>query len=185
MSAPASLIQTVIGLYVIAVILRFLFELLRVDFRNPLAQMIVAVTNPPLRVMRRFIPGLYGIDLSAVALIWILELVKLAAPLMLAGYPFGWSGALVLSLAEGLNSVVWVFLLAVLASVVVSWVAPRSAHPAVRIVDDLSRPVMMPFRRLLPPIGGLDFSPIATLFALRLAQQFLLSPLAEFGARLL
>ena len=184
-NAMASVIETIIGLYLIAVVLRFVLQLLRVDFRNPLVQTIVAVTDPPLRVLRRFVPGLYGFDLAAVFLIWMVALFKLALRLWAADYEFNWSGALVLSLADGLNTVLWVFLFAVLIRVVLSWVAPRSYHPAVRVINELSEPVMAPFRRILPSFGGLDLSPILTLLALRFVQQLLLTPLTNFGAGLL
>lgn len=184
-NALGSLTATLAGLYLVVAILRFLFQLLRVDFRNPLVRTIVAITNPPLRLLRRVIPGLYGIDLAAVVLIWSIGLLKLALVLVIAGHPFRWSGALIVSLADSLDTLVWVFLIAVLARVVVSWVAPRSHHPAIRIVEGLSEPVMAPFRRLLPPLGGLDLSPILTLLALRLAQQIVVAPLLDFGVRLL
>lgn len=183
--ALVALIETIAGLYLIAAVLRFLLELLRVDFRNPLVQTIAAITNPPLRILRRFIPELYGLDLAAVVLIWIIELVKLTLRLVIADHSFGWSGALVLSLANGLNAVLWVLLIAVLIRVVASWVAPRSRHPVVHLVDGLSEPVLAPFRRILPPIAGLDLSPILTLLALRLVQQLLLAPLLDVGAGLL
>ncbi len=184
-NALATLGETIVGLYLVAMVLRFLLELLRVDYRNPLVQTIVTVTNPPLRVMRRFVPGLYGFDLAAPILIWLLELAKLVLRLWATDYSFNWSGALVLSFAEGLNSVVWIFLLAILIRVILSWVAPATNHPAARVIYGLSEPVMRPFRRLLPSFGGLDLSPILTLMTLRFVQQLLLTPLTNFGAGLL
>ncbi len=183
-NAMGFVIDTVVGLYLTALILRFLFQLLRMDFRNPLVQMMVVITNPPLRFMRKVIPGLYGVDLAMVVLILLVGLIKLTLPLLLAGYRFGWSGALVLSLADSLDTVVWIFLIAVLARVVVSWVAPRAHHPALSIIAHLSEPIMAPFRRILPPIAGLDFSPIATLMTLNLIQKLALTPLTDYGTRL-
>ena len=183
--ALVSLLETIIGLYLIAAVLRFLLELLRVDFHNPLVRTIATITTPPLRILRRFIPELYGLDLAAVVLIWLIELVKLTLRLFVADHDFNWSGALIVSLANGLNAIVWVLLLAVLIRVVISWVAPASRHPAVRLVSGLSEPVMAPFRRLLPSFAGLDLSPILTLMALRLVQQLLLAPLLNMGAGML
>ena len=183
--ALVSLLETIIGLYLIAAVLRFLLELLRVDFHNPLVRTIATITNPPLRIVRRFIPELYGLDLAAVVLIWFIELIKLTLRLFVADHDFNWSGALIVSLANGLNAIVWVLLLAVLIRVVISWVAPGSQHPAVRLISGLSEPVMAPFRRLLPSFAGLDLSPILTLMALRLVQQLLLAPLLNMGAGML
>lgn len=184
-NALTPVIDTIAGLYLTVVALRFLLELVGVDYRNPLVQTIAAITNPPLRMLRRFVPGLYGIDLAALVLIWIIALGKLVLRLWVADYSFHWSGALVLSLADGLSAMLWVLFIAVLVRVVLSWVAPHSQHPAVRIITGLSEPVMAPFRRILPSLGGLDLSPILTLLALRLVQQLLLTPLTDFGAGLL
>ncbi len=183
--ALISAVQTMLGLYLVAVILRFLLHLLRAELRNPVVQMLVLITNPPLRVLWKFIPAWRGVDLAAVALIVLLGMLKLAAPLLLIGAPLRWHGLLILSLANSLDTVLWVFLFAVLIRVVLSWVAPHSYHPAARVVVSLSEPVLAPFRRLLPPLGGLDLSPILTFLSLRLVQQLLLSPLADWGVSLL
>ena len=184
-TALLSFAETIVGLYLYAMILRFLLELLRVDFRNPVVQTMVFITNPPLQIMRRFIPRLYGINLAAVVLIWVISLLKLTLQLWAGDHSFNWSGALMLSFANSLDTIVWVFLLTVLVRVVLSWVAPASNHPAARVIYALSEPVMAPFRRILPSLGGLDLSPILLLFAFRLLQQLLLTPLTNFAAGLL
>lgn len=181
----SSLLQNIIGLYLFVVIVRFLCQLLRVDFRNQLVQLVVLLTNPPLRFLRRFIPGLYGIDLTAVVLIWLLGLLKLVVPLTLSGVQLKWSGAFILGAANSLDTIAWVLLTAVLIRAVLSWVAPHSHHPGARLVVELSEPLLAPFRRLLPSLGGLDLSPILVLMSIRFVQQLLLVPLATWGARLL
>ncbi len=184
-NAFLSIGETIVSLYLYAMILRFLLEWLRADFRNPLVQAMVAITTPPLQIMRRFVPGLYGLDLAAVVLIWVIALFKLALRLWANDYSFHWSGALVLSFVNSLNTIVWIFLIAILIRVVLSWVAPASSHPAARVIYALSEPVMAPFRRILPSFGGLDLSPILILFALRLVQKLLLTPLVNFAVGLL
>ncbi|MGR3912975.1 MAG: YggT family protein [Gammaproteobacteria bacterium] len=184
-NALSSLTAAVLSACLLALILRILFQALRVDAHNPLVRAVLAATTPPLRFLRRFVPGIYGIDLAPAALFALLALAKIALPLLLAGYAFRWSGALVFGLADALDTLVWVMLLAVLARVALSWVAPGASHPAARLVAQVSEPVMAPFRRILPALGGLDFSPILTMMALRMVQNWALSPLAEWGARLL
>lgn len=186
-TAAGALLDSVVGLYMIVVILRLLFQLLRVEFHNPLVRLTLAATDPPLRLLRRLIPAARwrGIDPATAVFVWLLALVKVAAPHLLAGADLRWGGALIVSLADALDQVVWVFLIAVLARVVLSWVAPTSVHPAVRLVYQLSAPVLAPFQRILPTLGGLDFSPLAALFGLNLVQRWLVSPLADFGFRLL
>ena len=184
-NAFATLAETLLGLYLVAVILRFWFHTLRLDFRNPCVRAVGNITRPPLAFLWKFIPACYGVDLAALVLIIALGMAKLSLELWLGGYPFTWSGAVVVSLARALDTMVWIFIAAILGRVILSWVAPRSDHPAAKIVYGLSAPLMNPFQRVLPTFGGLDFSPILALLSLRLGQQILLSPLSAWGAQLL
>ncbi|MGI9318058.1 MAG: YggT family protein [bacterium] len=178
-------IEVLVGLYLIAVILRFLFQLFRVDFRNPISQTIVKITNPPLRLLRKFIPGLFGIDMASVVLILIVGCLKLFLLTSIAGLRISPAAILVLSVAEILNIVCWTLLIAIFARAIISWVAPRSYHPAIRILDGLSEPLLSPFRRLLPNTGGLDLSPIFAILAINLVQRLLINPLFDFSRQLL
>jgi len=179
------LIETLLGLYLVAVILRFLFQLFRIDFHNPISQVIVKVTNPPLRILRRFIPGFYGVDFASIALILIVSCAKIALTTLVKGYSIAPLAALVLGLAEAISIVCWTLLIAIFIRAIMSWIAPRSHHPALRILDGLSEPVLAPFRRLLPNMGGLDLSPILAILALQLAQKLLVRPLLDLGVQLL
>ena len=178
-------IETILGLYLIAVILRFVFQLCRVDFRNPISQMIVTVTNPPLKILRNFIPGLFGIDMASTALILIVGLIKTSLLLMVSGYPVNLPGALVLTLGEVINTIIWTFLISILASAVLSWVAPRANHPMIGIVLGISDPVLRPFRRILPAMSGIDLSPLLALLALNLALKLVVHPLNDIGRQLI
>ncbi len=175
----------IIKLFLLVLIMRFLCELLRVNFYNPLIQAMVRITNPALRFMQRFIPQVYGINLAAVVLIILLGMVEWALPLLLAGHQFQWGGVLIISLVDSLNTATWIFLVAILGTVVLSWVAPQSQHHAVSLIYSLSQPITAPFRRFLPPLGGLDFSPMAALLLLRFIQQSVLLPLMNYGFLLL
>ncbi len=178
-------IETILGLYLIAVTLRFVFQLCRVDFRNPISQMIVTVTNPPLKALRKIIPGLFGIDMASVVLILIVGTIKTSLLLTVSGYPTNLSGALVLTLGEVINTIIWTFLISILASAVLSWVAPRAHHPVISIVRDISDPVLRPFRRILPPMSGIDLSPLLALLALNLALKLVVHPLTDIGRQLI
>ena len=176
------IIEVLLGLFLIAVILRFLFQLMRVDFRNPIAQTIVTVTNPLLKPLRRFVPGLYGIDLASVLLILIVAVAKFILLTLVAGYALPGAGAIGLSvLAEVLNLVCWILLIAIFVRAIISWVAPNSYHPAIRILDGLSEPVLAPIRRLLPSMGGLDLSPIFAILAINLVQRLVVAPLYDYA----
>ena len=177
--------ETLIGLYLIAIILRFLFQLFRVDFRNPISQTIVTVTNPPLKFLRRFIPGVYGIDMASVVLMLFVAMIKTAILLSLSAFPINLPGVFVLSLSEVLSQIIWIMLIAIIISAILSWVAPTTQHPAARLVSDISQPVLRPFRRLLPAMGGIDITPIFAFLALRLGLTLLVAPLTDLGRQLL
>ena len=177
-------IETILGLYLIAVILRFLFAILRVDFRNPISQMIFAVTNPPLKVLRRFIPGLYGVDLSDVLLILIVGVIKTGLLVSISGIPPDFPGILLVTVAEVLNTITWTFIIAILGSAILSWVAPMTHHPAAQIISGISYPILKPFRRILPAFQGIDLSPILALVTLNLIQRLVVHPITDFGRSL-
>ncbi len=177
-------IETIAGLYLIAAILRFLFQLLRVDFRNPISQLIFTVTNPPLKFLRRFIPGLYGIDLSSVTLILIVGVIKTGLLVAVSGYSFNLPGTLVVAVGEILNTITWTFIIVILGSAILSWVAPMSHHPAAMLLNGMSYPILKPFRKILPAFQGIDLSPILALITLNLIQRLVVQPITDFGRSL-
>ncbi|MEM7194789.1 MAG: YggT family protein [Pseudomonadota bacterium] len=183
--AFAFIVETVFGLFILAVLLRFLFQLTRADFRNPISQIIVRITNPLLAPLRRVIPGVAGIDMAAVVLILLIGFLKTLILAKAAGGSYPLNALFVISVAETLNTVLWIFIIAVLIVVVASWVAPHSRHPALMLTHNLAHPVVSPFRRLIPAPGGLDFSPLIALLLLQLLQKLIVAPLFDFGRSLL
>lgn len=165
------ILQTLGSLYLLVVVLRFLLQLARADFYNPMSQFIVKVTNPPLLPLRRVIPGVMGIDLAAVVLALLVQfvIIELGALILLGGlinplYALLWSAIGLLALTA--NIYFWALLIMVIAS----WVAPQSANPALRLVHQLVEPVMAPFRKIMPDLGGIDISPIFAFLALNIVQ---------------
>jgi YggT family protein len=155
------LLQTLLGLYAFVVMLRFLLQLVRADFYNPISQFVVKATNPPLRPLRRLIPGIGGIDVAALLLALFLQMLMIFALTGLFGAPLLNPLLLIASAAISLLGILLQFyFFAILAMIIISWVAPGSHHPALLLLYQLTEPVMAPFRRLLPPMGGLDLSPI-------------------------
>ena len=161
-------------------LLRFILQLVRADFYNPLSQFIVRATQPLLRPMRRFIPSLLGLDMSSLLLAILIQLLLMIVTLTLMGYGVG--GFLVQLLIWSILSVTSLFLkvffFALIVSVILSWVAPHSYNPAAQLVNQLCEPLLAPFRRLLPNLGGLDISPIFAFIAINLIDRFVLGKLA-------
>ncbi len=172
------LINTVFGLYILAVTLRFLLQLVRADFYNPISQALVKITNPPLRLLRRVIPGYRGIDWPSLVLALVLKITQYALIfLVLSGGLPGILGLLRLSVADLLQLVLYIFMFSIIIEAVMSWVNPGAYNPLTVILYRLNRPLLDPARRLLPPIGGLDFSPFLVLVALQLVNILLITPL--------
>jgi len=188
--ALGAFLDSVLGLCLFVAVMRCLFQFIEADFDIPLVRIVAAVTTPPIRLLRRIIPGagafgLRGGDIAAALFAYLVAVLKLSLPLFVGGYDFNWGGALILSLADALDTVAWLFILAVLAGAVASWVLPRSMHPMIRIAYHAGSPILMPIREVLPPFAGIDFSPLVALLALRLAQQWVIAPLAGFGLQLM
>ena len=180
-NAALFLVETFFGLYIFAVLLRFLLQRVRADFHNPIAQFLVAITNPPLKPLRRVIPGLFGIDLASVLLLLILEAVRAALIYFLAGQAFH-PGAIVLSgVVDLLRATSNLFLFAILIRVILSWVNPYP-NAATQLLARLTDPLLRPAQRMIPPFSGVDLSPMLVMIGLVLMQMLIVSPLADFGS---
>lgn len=184
-NAGAFLISTLFSMYILAVMLRFLLQLVRADFYNPLSQFLVKITNPPLKPLRRLIPGLGGIDLASIVLLLALKLLEiwLLATLYRAGLP-GPAGLLVLALAQLLDLLINVYFFSILIQAILSWVNPSHYNPITTVLYQLNAPLLNPAQRLIPSMGGLDLSPVVVLIALQLASILLVAPLMALAQRL-
>jgi YggT family protein len=184
-NAGGFLIQTIFGLYILAIMLRFLFQWVKADFYNPVSQFLVKVTNPPLVPLRRVIPGLMGIDLAAVVLMLVLQVIEVELLLLIKGANITIPGLLVYSLVELLSLGINVFFFSILIQVILSWVNPGAYNPVTALLYSLNEPLMRPARRILPPISGFDLSPILALVFLQLLTFLVINPLLDVAAYLM
>jgi len=183
--AAVFLIEVVFGLYILAVLLRFLFATVRADFHNPLSQFIVKVTNPPLTLLRRVIPSYMAIDWAAIVLLLAVQALEIVLTAMVvAGMVPATMGLLVMTVAEILKTLVYLYIIIILVQVSISWINPHAYNPLTVIMHQLTEPVMRPARRMIPPAGGFDWSPLVVLIALNLAIILVVSPLVDIGRRL-
>lgn len=171
------LIQTLGGLYAFVAMLRFLLQLTKADFYNPISQFVVKVTSPVLMPLRRFIPGYRGMDISSLVLAWLVKTAVLFLVGILAGLGLASIGAIIWSIPALVELTIDVFIYAIIIRVVLSWVNPGSANPMAILIDRLTDPIMAPVQQRLPAIGGLDLSPIAVTIGLVLLQMLLIPPL--------
>ncbi len=184
--AAVFLIDTLFWLYILAVLLRFLFQLVRADFYNPFSQALVAITNPTLLPLRRMIPGLYGIDFAALVLVLVLQVVKNVLLGLIVGQWYNLLGLIVYSAAELLQMTVYLFIFLIFIRVLLSWVAPYGGHnPVTGLLFSVTEPLMRPARRLIPPLSGLDLSPVAVFILLYLTLILIVTPLLSASKSLL
>ena len=165
------LIQTFLSLYLLAMLLRFLLQVVRADFYNPISQFLVKVTNPLVIPLRKVIPGYGGLDLASLLLALALQAGGIVAILLLNG--LGMPNALQLLIWASLGIVgllVNIYFFALLAMIILSWIAQGSNNPAIYLLHQITEPVMAPVRKLLPPMGGLDFSPILVFILINIIQ---------------
>lgn len=158
------IISSLLNLYVITFYLRLALAWARADFRNPLAQFIVKVTNPLVIPARRFIPPAGGLDLATLAVLLVLQTVATAILVKIACIGGGDVGQIIgLGLMRLLDLVLSTYSLLLLIYVISSWVTPGGYNPAIAMLASLVEPMLAPFRRIVPPIAGFDLSPLFAL----------------------
>lgn len=166
-SASVWLINALFGMYILAVMLRFLFQWVRADFSNPISQFIYKVTNPPLMPLRRFIPGFRGLDTPALVLVIVLQCIALLIVGFFPGVPLPtFPGVILWSIAELLSLWINIYIVGIAIIAIISWINPAGYNPIVGLISQVINPVMRPFRRLIPPMSGLDLSPMFAFFVL-------------------
>ncbi len=183
-NAGVFLIRTLFGFFILAMMLRFLLAAVRADFYNPVSQFLVKITNPVIVPLRRIIPALGAIDLATVLALVGFQVLELVLVALVAGISLQPAGLVVLSVAGLLDLVLKIFLFSILIQVVLSWVNPGAYNPVSALLYQLNEPLLSPARRLLPPISGIDLSPILVMVGLQLLSILLIAPLTDMGRAL-
>lgn len=176
------LIDSLFSLYILAVLLRFLLQYTGTSYYNPIAQFLVKVTHPPLKLLRRFIPAVGKIDSASLVLILSLQmLADFLILLLLKGLPITLSALVILSVTQLITLLINVFIFAVFASALLSWINPVGLDAARSILTSLTHPLLSKCRKIIPDFGGMDFSPLIALLLLQLAKMVVLPPLHELA----
>jgi YggT family protein len=160
------LIETVGGFFVFLLLARFHFQWLRVPFQNPAGEFVLAMTSWMVMPVRRVIKGLRGLDFPTLLLAWLVQSASLAAQIGVMGGEPRLAPILAVAAVDLVRYSVYLLMFAVLVLAVMSWF--RSYSPFTPALDALSRPFLRPFRRLIPPVGGFDLSPLALLILLQI-----------------
>jgi YggT family protein len=146
-------------LLLLAFVLRLLFQLVRADFRDPLADAVVRVTNWLILPLRRVLPPAGKIDTATVVAVLLIALARTSLMMLLMGFGYlNWLVGLRMTLVDLVALVLKIYLFALLAYALMSFIAPGTHAPGTRLVSQLCEPVLRPVRKLIPPIGQIDFS---------------------------
>jgi YggT family protein len=178
-NALVFLIETIAGLFTVALLVRFFMQWARAPQRNPVSEFVNALTNFAVLPARRFIPGLWGLDLATLLVAWLVQFLELFLVLLLGGYPLhadpvqAFAAIALLAVVRLLRLGLYILMVALIVQAVLSWVNPYSSVAAVTNV--LTRPFLRPVQRLVPPIANVDLSPLVLIV---ICQLILMLPVA-------
>ncbi|WP_376694796.1 YggT family protein [Wenzhouxiangella sp. EGI_FJ10305] len=165
--AFAFLIETLFQLYLAALMLRVLLEALRADYYNPVCQALIRVTDPLVKPLSKIIPRVGPVSLAGITWLYILELVMLVILAALGGWAMEWPVLLLLAVLRLIRMLLVLYLVLIIVGVILSWVGQGFRHPIVPLVYQLTEPVLAPIRRVLPPLGGFDLSPLIAIIVIQ------------------
>lgn len=168
-SALIFLVKTLADLYLLTFLLRFLMQWVRASYDNPFAQFVLKVTSPLVVPARRVLPGVGGLDTPTLVVLILLEIAVTFVLLLLAGLSLPVAVVLVYSLLRLIALALWFYTVTLFIYVLLSWFGNRGGNPMSELLDELIEPILRPARRLLPPIGGLDLSPLIVILLLQAA----------------
>lgn len=161
MSALIFIVETLLSLALFVVLARLLLQLTRADFRNPICQAVVRITNPLILPLRRVLPPMGKVDTASVVAIILIALVEVAIVFAIRGITYVgviyWLQAAALEIA---HTLLWTYFYAIILYALLSMVAPGGYSPLQSVLATVCEPLLRPFRRVIPPIAGIDLSPL-------------------------
>ncbi len=161
------LIETILGLFTIALLVRFYMQWARAPQRNPVSDFVNALTNFAVLPARRVIPGLWGLDLATLLIAWLVQVIELLLVLVLSGFPMradpgqAIAAMALLAVVRLLRLGLYVAIAVLIVQAVLSWVNPYS--PVAALANALTRPFLRPVQRIMPTIGNVDLSPLVVI----------------------
>lgn len=172
-------INTFVGLYLLLVIFRFLLQLVRADFYNPISQFIVKATNPLLLPLRKVIPGFGGVDVSSILLAVFIQATAIVLILLLNDFQPNPLKVIIWSAIGIISLILKIYFWGLLITVIASWIAPSSYNPALILINQILEPALKPIRNLMPDMGGIDLSPIVMFLTIQVLEILLVQSLAQ------
>jgi YggT family protein len=178
-NAGVFLIQTVFSIYIVLILLRFLMQVSRADYYNPICQAIVKLTDPGIKPLKKILPTVRRFDFATLTVALVIQLIAVSLVMMLKGGYLFHPTYLAWALLGLVSTIFDIYFFSLLIMVIVSWIAPQTSHPAISLIHQLTEPICKPARKLLPPMGGLDFSIILVFVTITLLDTYLvIQPIA-------
>lgn len=168
-NAGLLLINTLINIYLFLLMLRFLLQASRADYYNPISQSVVKVTQPVVKPFQGFLKPAGPFDLATLAAAFLIKAISIIVILQIADFgmpPLG--GVAIATLAALANAILKIYFFALIGMIILSWVAPQASHPGALLIFQLVEPIMAPVRKVIPPLGMIDLSPIVVFIAISL-----------------
>ena len=183
-SAAQILITFVFGAVMALFMLRLLAEMARVNFYNPICQFLFRATHVLVTPLRRFVPSVRRISLAPLLLAYVAAILKMLLLTLLTGVLPHVLGLLLMAVADLLDFILVLYMAIIFAAALMSMFAVEEQHPLVPFINQIATPALRPLRRMLPMLGGLDFSPAIAILIILLARLLLVQPLLDFAQRL-
>lgn len=173
------LINTAVNFYLLLLMLRFLLQASRADYFNPISQTVVKVTQPVVKPFQGFLKPLMGrFDLATLVSALLIKMLVITLILLVSGFGMPpLPQLLIAGIATLASTILKLYFFALIAMIILSWVAPQSGHPGAVLVMQLVQPIMAPVQRVIPPLGMIDLSPIVVFIAINLIDSFVVGRL--------
>ncbi|AMD02439.1 MULTISPECIES: YggT family protein [Halomonas] len=167
-NAGLLLVNTLINIYLFLMMLRFLLQASQADYYNPISQSVVKITQPVVRPFQSFLGPVMGrFDLATLAAAFVLKAISIVVILQIAGFGMPPIGNVAIGAVAAIaNAILKIYFFALIVMIILSWVAPNASHPGALLVMQLVEPIMAPVRKVIPPLGMIDLSPIVVFIAI-------------------
>jgi YggT family protein len=183
-NAAAFLIQTLFDFLIGVFLVRTMLIAVHASFYDPICQFVYKATNPAIAPIRRFLPRAGKIETASLTVAFLLALIELVLLSAIVGNRFSLPGWLLSGIVTLLSIAVWIAFWALLIRAVLSFFTNERQHPNAQVLVQVTEPIVRPFRRIVPAVGGMDFSFLIASLALVLARMLVIAPLADLAARL-
>lgn len=185
-AALSLIIHVIFDAYIIVLILRLILQKLGASWHNPITQFLIKLTETPLKPLRRLVPGFKGFDLAIILLAVIVQLVEIYLLFLISANMFpNIFGVLMVSIAALLTKTLYIYIYAIIINAIASWVPAMHQSPAMHLIYLLVNPILSRVGKIIPPIAGIDLSPMFAILALLIINILLLSPLMVWAKTLL